>query len=149
MPFKLIIGNKGKSWKSEITNESIVGKSVGERINGKDMLPDFEGYEFEITGGTDLSGFPLSKNVEGIALKRLLLKKGWGMKTNPRGIKKKRKKLFSGLKLRKTVRGKQISGTTAQINVKILMEGSKKLEDIFPEQNVSKQSEKKEEVSTA
>ena len=40
-----------------------------------------------------------------------------------------------GLRLRKTVRGKVISPLIVQINLKLIKEGSKKLSEIFPDQN--------------
>ena len=133
MPFKLNISDKGKAWKLEIEDESIVGKSVGDKIDGKMIKSDLEGYEFEIRGGSDVSGFPLSKDAEGLGLKRVLLTRGWGMKDNREGVR-----------LRKTVRGKQIAATTSQINLKVIKAGSKKLEEIFPDQN--KPAEKKAET---
>jgi small subunit ribosomal protein S6e len=124
MPFKLVIGDKGKSWKLETTDESLVGKSVGDKFEGKEVKPEFEGYEFEITGGSDTSGFPLSKDVEGLGLKRVLLTKGWGMHDNREGVR-----------VRKTLRGKKIALTTSQINIKVIKHGHKKLDEIFPDQN--------------
>ena len=135
MPFKLVIGEKGKAWKIEIQDESLVGKSVGDKVHGKEIKPDFEGYEFEITGGSDSSGFPLYKDAEGIGLKRVLLTKGWGMHDSREGVR-----------IRKTVRGKQVAATTSQINLKVLKHGHKKLDEIFPEQNKAKEEPKKEEV---
>lgn len=141
MPFKINIGHKGKTWKLEIESESLVGKNVGDKIEGKELKSDLAGYEFEITGGSDLSGFPLSKEIEGLGLKRVLLKKGWGMRINKP----------KGLRLRKTVRGKQISPLVSQINLKVIKEGTKKLEEIFPEQNKpkeAKQPQPKEQTAT-
>lgn len=139
MPFKLNISDKeGKSWKIETEETSLVGKSVGDKVSGKDVSADLEGYEFEISGGSDSSGFPLSKNVEGIGLKRVLLTKGWGMHKRPKGLRKKKAPQPDGLRLKKTVRGKTISEKTVQINIKILKEGSKKLSEVFPDQNAVK-----------
>ncbi len=128
MPFKLNISNKGKAWKIEKEFEFIVGKSIGDKFSGKEISHDLEGYELQITGGSDLSGFPLYSKVEGIGLKKMLLKKGFGMRNNT-----------SGLRLRKTVRGKNIADKTSQINIKVLKEGHKNLEQIFPEQNQPKE----------
>ncbi len=140
MPFKINISDKGKAWKLEIESEAILGKNVGEKFDGKDISADLSGYELEITGGSDIAGFPLSKDVDGLTLKALLLTKGWGMRDNRRGVR-----------LRKTVRGKQISATTSQINLKVLKAGSKALSEIFPEQNKPKEkvAEKKVEVPAA
>ena len=135
MVFKLIIGDKGKAWRLEIEGEGLVGKSIGEKVDGKEISSALSGYELEITGGSDFAGFPMYKEVEGIGLKRVLFtKKGWGMWDNREGIR-----------LRKTIRGKQISDKTVQINMKILKEGGNKLSEIFPEQN--KASEKVEKKS--
>ncbi|MCU0642449.1 MAG: eS6 family ribosomal protein [archaeon] len=128
MPIKLNISEKGKAWKVEVPEEVITGKSVGDKISGKDVKPELEGYEFQITGGCDSAGFPLSKDVEGLGLKALLLKKGWGMKDNTEGMRR-----------RKTVRGKVISENVSLINLNVLKAGSKKLAEVFPEQNQPKE----------
>jgi small subunit ribosomal protein S6e len=132
MPLKLNISEKGKAWKLEVSEEVLSGKSIGDKFDGKEIKPELEGYELEITGGSDSAGFPLSKDVEGLGLKGLLLKKGWGMKDNR-----------EGLRLRKTVRGKVISATTSLINIKVLKTGKKPLAEVFP---APKAEEKKEEA---
>ena len=124
MVYKLVIGNKGKAWKLELDSEVLAGKSLGDKVDGKDLKAELEGYEIEITGGTDIAGFPLKSDVEGIGLKRVLLTKGWGMHDSRKGVR-----------IRKTVRGKTISEKVTQINLKVVKEGKKKLGDIFPEQN--------------
>jgi len=140
MPFKLNISDKeGKSWKLETEAEALSGKVVGDEVEGKDIGADFEGYDLEITGGSDIAGFPLSKDVGGIGLKRVLLTKGWGMHKRPKGDKK-RVPQPKGLRLKKTVRGNTISESTVQINMKVVKEGKKKLSEVFPDQNTVKQS---------
>ncbi len=126
----------GKAWKVEGEAEALVGKNIGDMVDGKDILPTLEGYELKITGGSDQAGFPLYKEVEGIGFKRVLLTKGWGMKDNREGVR-----------LRKTVRGKQISAMTSQINMMVVNVGKKPLAEIFPEQN--KPAEAKAEAVAA
>ena len=130
MPFKINIGKKdGKTFKLEADTESIVGKKLGEKIEGSDLKPELAGYDLEICGMSDKAGFPSLKEVEGQGLKRLLLTKGKAMRTSrPKG-----------LRLKKTIRGNTISKDIVQINLKVLKEGSKKLEEIFPEQNKPKE----------
>lgn len=135
MVVKYIISEKGKAWRIEREDEALVGKSVGDIFNGKELLAELDGYELKITGGSDLSGFPLSDSAEGIGLKRVLLKRGWGMHDNREGVR-----------LRKTVRGKVISNKIVQININVVKAGSKKLAEIFPEQNKPKAEVKKEEA---
>ena len=120
MPFKLNISDKGKAYKLEIEDEILVGKSIGDKVDGKEIKPELEGYELEITGGSDSSGFPLSKDVEGIGFKRALLKKGFGMKSNEKGIR-----------LRKIFRGKVVSNKTSQINFNVVKAGKTPLDKVF------------------
>lgn len=135
MVVKFIIGDKGKAWRIEMPEADVLhGKNVGDMIHGKELKHELEGYELEITGGSDAAGFPLSKNVEGVALKGLLLTKGFGMRDNAGGMRR-----------RKSVRGKTISANISQINMKVLKHGHKKLEEVFPDQNSGKVEEKKEE----
>jgi small subunit ribosomal protein S6e len=137
MPFKLNISEKGKAWKLELTDESLVGKSVGDKVKGEEIKPELDGYELEITGGSDIAGFPMSKNIEGLGLKGVILSKGWGMKNNT-----------EGLRLRKTVRGKTISDSISQINMNVVKAGKKPLAEVFPEQN-KKEEPKAEEKKEA
>lgn len=148
MPFKLNLGYKGKTWKVETESESLVGKSLGDKFDGKDIKPELAGYELEIMGGSDSSGFPMYEKAEGTALKRVLFTKGWGMHKRPKG-NKKRITQPEGLRLRKTVRGKTISDKTVQINVKVLKAGHKHLEEIFPEQNKAPEAAPAQEAAPA
>jgi len=149
MAFKINIGEKsGKTFKVELESESIVGKSLGDTISGSDILPDLSGYEFEITGASDKSGFMSFKNLDGMGLKKTLLTYGKGMKKRPKkeGKKKRSNNRPKGLRLRKTVRGKVISPAIIQINLKVLKEGAKKLSSVFEDQNKPKAEEKSEET---
>jgi len=143
MVFKINIGTKsGKTYKLETEAISLVGKKLNDKIQGIEISPDLEGYEFEIMGTSDKSGFTSIAKVEGIGMKKILLTYGKAMKRNPRkeGKKKVGRTRPSGLRLRKTVRGNTISEDIRQINLKIIKDGSKKLEDIFGK----KEEEKKE-----
>ncbi|MFW5847244.1 MAG: S6e family ribosomal protein [Nanoarchaeota archaeon] len=143
MVFKINIGSKtGKTFKLETEAESLIGKSLKDKISGNEILPALEGWEFEIAGLSDNSGFASHEKVEGIGLKKILLPYGKGMHQKPKGDKKINKKP-AGLRLRKTVRGKIISPAISQINLRIIKEGSKSLEDAFPDQS-GKPSESQE-----
>jgi ribosomal protein S6E (S10) len=130
MPFKVNIGIKeGKTFKVETDSENLIGKRIGESFYGEEISPNLSGYEFEITGTSDKAGFPGLKDIEGAALKKVLLTYGPGMReTRPKG-----------LRVKKSVRGNAISKDTAQINVKVKTKGAKKLEEIFPEQVKAKE----------
>tara|TARA_B100001971_G_C18146401_1_gene513310 strand:+ start:100 stop:624 length:525 start_codon:yes stop_codon:yes gene_type:complete len=148
MVFKINIAEKtGKTFKLELDGEGLVGKELHDKISGKEISSDLGDYEFEITGASDKAGFTAMKNVEGIGLKKVLLSYEKAMKNRPKkeGKKKRTKLKPKGLRLRKTVRGKVISPEIVQINLKILKEGGKKLSEVFPEQNKSKEEPKQEE----
>lgn len=141
MAFKINIAepSTGKTWKIESESEAFLEKAIKDRIAGKDISPDFEGYEFEITGASDKAGFPSFEEVEGVGLKKLLLGYGKGMHKKSKGLKKKRQRNPKGLRLRKTVRGKIISPEIIQINLLPIKQGKKPLLEIFPEQNKAKE----------
>ena len=91
------------------------GMKIGELI--KSGIIGFPNYEFQITGGSDNSGFPMRKDVHGPVKKRLLLaKRGIGYKPVKKGEKK-----------RKTVRGNEISSDITLINLKVIKYGEAEL----------------------
>jgi len=146
MPFKINISEKGKTFKLETDTESLIGKKIGEKIEGEEIKPELAGYELEITGTSDKAGFPGFKEVEGSGLKRVLLTKGWGLKTRPKKEGKGRKRRMpKGLRLRKTVRGNVISRDTVQVNMRVTKQGNKKLEEIFPKSEKKEETEEKKE----
>jgi len=138
--FKINISNKEKTFKIETDTEALIGRKIGEKIEGKELKKELEGYELEITGTSDIAGFPGSKKIEGSNLKKVLLKKGFGMRKKPRREGKRgSKRLPKGLRLKKSLRGNTISKDTIQINTKVIKSGLKNLEEIFPEQNKPKE----------
>jgi ribosomal protein S6E (S10) len=130
MAFKINVAHKGKTFKVETEDEKLVGLSIGDTVKGEEISEDLAGYEIEITGTSDKAGFMGSPDIDGPSLHRVLLGYGRGMHKKPKGLKKTNKRP-AGLKLRKTVRGKEISLFTIQINTKVLKEGSKKFEALF------------------
>ena len=148
MAFKINISEKsGKTYKLELETEELMGKELQDKIQGRDLLPELEGYELEIAGMSDKAGFTAMKQVPGIGLKRLLLTYGKAMWRRPRKEGKKMKSNMTpkGLRMRRTVRGRVISSEIVQINLKVLKYGSKQLSDVFPEQNKAKEETKAEQ----
>jgi small subunit ribosomal protein S6e len=131
--FKIEIGHGKRTAHLEADSELMLGRKIGEKISGEDLSPNLSGYELEITGASDKAGFPSAKKIEGPGLKRMLVTKGFCL----RKLKKKKKtanrrKIKKGMRKRRTVRGNTISQDTVQINLKVLKEGSKKFDEIFP-----------------
>tara|TARA_Y100000310_G_scaffold344530_1_gene457777 strand:- start:2582 stop:3139 length:558 start_codon:yes stop_codon:yes gene_type:complete len=116
--FKIVLGFKeGKCVQREVKDEeaaSLIGKKVGEKIEGN--LIGLEGYELEITGGSDNVGFPMRMDVKGNARKRILAVSGVGLKKKEKGIRQ-----------RKTVAGRTIHADISQINFKVLKVGKENL----------------------
>jgi len=147
MVFKINIGTKnGKTYKLETEAKSIEGKELHEKILGKELdlnseLKNLEDYEFEITGASDKSGFTALESVPGTGLKGVLLSYEKGMKKRSRREGKKKRSSYTpkGLRLRKTVRGRVISPDIVQINLKIIKEGKKPLNEIFVSQETKKE----------
>lgn len=91
------------------------GMKIGDIIKGG--LIGFANYEFEITGGSDSSGFPMRKDVHGPVKKKILVsKRGIGYKP-----------MREGEKRRKTVRGNEITSDMTLINLKVVKYGDAEL----------------------
>ena len=149
MAFKINISEKsGKTFHLESDSEGLIGKELHDKISGKEILSDLDGYEFEITGTSDKAGFTSLKEVEGIGLNRVLLSYEKAMKKRPKkeGKIKRSKNKPKGLRLRKTVRGKVISTEIVQINLKVLNKGNKNLAEVFSEQNKEKETKAEKPV---
>lgn len=91
------------------------GMKIGAIIKGG--LIGFPNYEFKITGGSDSSGFPMRKDVQGPVKKKILLKK--------RGIGYKPKR--QGEKRRRTVRGNEVSQDMSLLNLVVTKYGEAEL----------------------
>lgn len=91
------------------------GMTIGDIIKGG--LIGFANYEFEITGGSDSSGFPMRKDVHGPVKKKILVsRRGIGYKP-----------MREGEKRRKTVRGNEITSDMTLINLKVVKYGDAEL----------------------
>ncbi len=121
---KLNIGDsKSKKTYTKVLDEAglapLQGKKIGDIFPGE--LIDMPGFEFQITGGSDSSGFPMRKDVSGSNRRKILIVGGVGLRTNDR----------AGRRIRKSVAGNTIYEKTAQINLKTTKWG--KVEEPAPE----------------
>src|SRR3989344_6048136 len=125
--FKLVVNDPktGKSYSKSINVEIFDNKKIGEKIQGNPI--GLDGYELEITGGSDKSGFPMRKDFQSVGRKRALLTKGPGINKMKKGIRK-----------RKTIRGAIVSPDIAQINLKIIKQGVKSMDEMFPKKEDKK-----------
>ncbi len=135
--FKVVISDpkSGKSFQKEVDSTEVTSfkrKKIGDKVEGKAL--GYDGYEFEITGGSDTSGFPMRRDVDGIARKRILIVSGVGLRETRKGTRR-----------RKLVRGNTISLNTAQINMKVVKYGKSSL-DTEKKEEVSESTDIKQEV---
>lgn len=99
-------------------NEQILGTKIGETFSGG--IIGLDGYELEVTGGSDKDGFPMRKSVEGAERKRMLLADGSGIQEQADGVKR-----------RKSVRGNTVSNQIQQLNTKVVEAGEKSVEELL------------------
>jgi small subunit ribosomal protein S6e len=134
MAFKVVVSDPKtrKSVQKDVEENLLMGKKIGEKIKG-DLL-GMEGYELEITGGSDKEGFPMRPDIHGTIRKKVLLAFGPGFHPLKEGQRKK-----------KSVRGNTIADDIAQINTKVVVYGKKSFEELF---NI-KPAEKKHEEKAA
>jgi len=109
---------------------ALIGKKMGDKLEGGAVGAD--GYELEITGGSDNSGFPMRADVSGPRRVGVTISSGAGIRKQKKGMRAKR-----------NVRGNIVSDQIVQINTKVLAAGSKPLEEIFPKAAAG--SDKKDE----
>ncbi|MFC7132873.1 MULTISPECIES: 30S ribosomal protein S6e [Salinibaculum] len=95
-----------------------IGKEIGEDVDGSAV--GLDGYTLEITGGSDDAGRPMREDVLGADLKNVLLEGGTGYKPQTEGERK-----------RVTVRGREVSNATRQINATITGRGGGEVADLL------------------
>ena len=123
MVFKFNVSDKGKTLKLETDNEALIRMKIGDKLEGEMISQELAGYELIITGTSDVAGFPGIKGHVGPQLRRVLLTK------NDKGMNQTRPQ---GLRLKKSIRGEEISEKTVQINTIVHKHGHKKFEELLP-----------------
>ncbi len=120
--FKVVISDPKtkKAYQKEMDQgaSGLLQKRIGDKMKGDSM--GLTGYELQLTGGSDRQGFPMRKDIEGIARKKILLTVGTGFRTKVRGKRK-----------RKSIRGNTVSTNISQVNVKVIGYGSKPIEQLI------------------
>jgi small subunit ribosomal protein S6e len=121
----------GRSAQIELDKDQsalILNYKIGDMIDGN--LIGMPGYKLKITGGSDSSGFPLDRSIQGTIktkAKRSISKSG----------------RMKGIIKRKTVRGNMISLDVEMINTIIVEYGSKNVTELMPQSEKEKQREAK------
>lgn len=136
MVIKIVVSEpkSGKTKQLELNedqSESLHSKKIGEKLDGATV--GLDGYELEIRGGSDDSGFPMRKDADGNLRRKILAVSGVGLKSRGKGIR-----------TRKSVAGNTIGEKTAQVNLKVLKIGSDNIFEEKKEEPEAKEEPKKE-----
>ena len=116
MVFKLVIsdGKSGLSVQKELDDKatkSLIGLKIGDSVKGE--LIDLQGFDLQLTGGSDYCGFPMRRDVQGTGRKKILAYQGVGFRKDRKGILQ-----------RKTVCGNTVHAKIAQVNLKVVKHGN-------------------------
>ena len=95
----------------------LIDRRLGQEFDGELLGPEYKGYIFRITGGSDRDGFAMKQGVMTKAKLKLLLKEGSS------GYFARRE----GVALRKTVRGCIIGSELGAINLIVIQKGDKEI----------------------
>jgi small subunit ribosomal protein S6e len=121
--FRLIISDPSKksTYKMDVSGaqaSKLVGLGIGDSLSGEAI--GLNDYVLVVTGGSDKDGVAMRRDLPGTIRKRLLLTGGVGYRPKKTGIRK-----------RKSIRGRVISAETGQINLVVQKTGVKPLDEIF------------------
>ncbi|WP_435123922.1 30S ribosomal protein S6e [Halobaculum sp. D14] len=109
--FKVVVGDEtGDTRQFDVEGQDanrFLGRDIGEEVDGTAIGAD--GLTLSLTGGSDKAGRPMREDVPGSNLKELLLDGGVGYEPSRPGERK-----------RVTVRGREVSEETVQINAQVV-----------------------------
>lgn len=110
--FKVIVSDPktGTSKLVEVEGDQavpLIGRRIGDTIDGS--IVGMSGITLKITGGSDISGFPMRPDVHGGVKARIIVSGGVGFRPKRKGERR-----------RKTLRGNVITEDIVQINMKIV-----------------------------
>ncbi|MFQ3475431.1 30S ribosomal protein S6e [Halonotius sp. F2-221B] len=100
----------GQTYQHEVDGQDanrFLGRELGEEVDGGAV--GLDSYTLKLTGGSDETGRPMREDVPGAQIRERLLEGGVGFNPSRDGERK-----------RITVRGRQVSEETAQVNATIL-----------------------------
>ena len=114
----------GMTYQVDVSDQNatrFIGRELGEEVDGSAV--GLDGYTLELTGGSDNAGRPMRDDVRGPNLKSVLLEGGTGYNPTAEGERK-----------RVTVRGREVSDNTRQINARIADRGSGAVDELLDDE---------------
>ncbi len=120
--FKIVVSDpKTKTYQFDVTGSEAnqyIGKSIGQTVDGATV--GLTGYALKITGGSDKIGTVMRGDLPGSKRQKVLVTTGIGAKSKAAGSRR-----------RMSMRGKEISPETSQINTKVVEYGEKDIETLL------------------
>ncbi len=135
--------SNGKAYSVKISGNNhsqLLGKKIGDVVDGifvGEGDQTLSGYKLQITGGSDKTGTPLRRDLQGGSRQSILVTASTGFKghslvfKNKGGEKKRFRYKPDGLRKRRNFRGNTINQDTRQVNLKVIEAGKKALSDIL------------------
>lgn len=114
----------GMTYQVDVSDQDanrFIGRDLGEEVDGSAV--GLDGYTLELTGGSDNAGRPMRDDVRGPNLKSIMLEGGTGYNPSREGERK-----------RVTVRGREVSDETRQINARIAERGNQPVDDLLADE---------------
>jgi small subunit ribosomal protein S6e len=114
----------GMTYQVDVSDQDanrFIGRELGEEVDGSAV--GLDGYTLELTGGSDNAGRPMRDDVRGANLKSIMLEGGTGYNPERDGERK-----------RVTVRGREISDDTRQINARIAEHGGQPVDELLADE---------------
>lgn len=114
----------GMTYQIDVSDQDanrFIGRDLGEEVDGSAV--GLDGYTLELTGGSDNAGRPMRDDVRGANLKSIMLEGGTGYDPSRDGERK-----------RVTVRGREISDDTRQINARIAERGTQSVDELLSDE---------------
>ncbi|WP_277542709.1 30S ribosomal protein S6e [Haloarcula laminariae] len=111
----------GHTYQIEVDGQDanrFIGRELGDEVDGGAI--GLDGYTLELTGGSDTAGRPMRPDVRGVGTKAIMSDGGIGFEPTTDGERK-----------RITVRGREVSDETRQINAKIVGRGSDDVDELL------------------
>ncbi|PSP82532.1 30S ribosomal protein S6e [Halobacteriales archaeon QS_6_64_34] len=111
----------GHTYQVEVDGQDanrFIGLELGDEVDGGAV--GLDGYTLELTGGSDTAGRPMRSDVRGVGTKSIMSDGGVGFEPTTDGERK-----------RITIRGREVSDDTRQINAKIVGRGSEDVDELL------------------
>ncbi|CAI8388428.1 MAG: 30S ribosomal protein S6e [Euryarchaeota archaeon] len=137
------------SYKTVISGNNhaqLLGKKIGDIIDGifvGEGESTLTGYKLEITGGSDKTGTPMRRDLEGGSRQSILVTASTGFKGHnlvsktKKGEEKRFRYKPEGMRKRRVFRGNTVTQDTRQINLKVVDAGNIGLDKLLGEEEAA------------